>query len=552
MGFVVNMKQSLQLKLGQQLTMTPQLQQAIRLLQLSTLDLQQEIQEALDSNPMLETEDTFDDAPTDATLYSNENIDLDYARTQEIAGDPNADFSDKRIEPSANAIETNYGSADSETFSEINTHHDNDNLTSHDLYGEGDNFGDNNGEWNDSIPQDLPVDTSWDDVYQSSSPASNNYGADGEDNDFESRRAVAESIYDHLMWQLNLTPMSDKDRIIALAIIDAVEPSGMLSTSLEDIHEGLTQDLSELDFDEVVAVQHRIQQFDPCGVCSQNLSECLFVQLQQLPRETPQLEAAKLIAKQYLPLLGSRDYRQLMRRTKLKEAELATAVTLIQSLNPRPGDIIDSSETEYVIPDVFVEKRKGRWIVELNPEIAPKLRINADYASMVRRADSSADNAFLKDNLQEARWFLKSLQSRNETLLKVASCIVEKQRGFLEYGPEAMKPLVLHDIAEIVEMHESTISRVTTQKYMHTPQGIFELKYFFSSHVSTDGGGECSSTAIRAIIKKLINAENPKKPLSDSKITEVLAEQGIQVARRTIAKYRESLNIPPSNERKTL
>lgn len=550
MGFVVFMKQSLQLKLGQQLTMTPQLQQAIRLLQLSTLDLQQEIQEALDSNPMLETEDPFDDASSaDATLYSDD-INPDYARSLEIAGDPNADSDDKYISPSPDAVETNYGNGDSESFTELHAHQD-DSLTSHDLYGDGDTFGDNNGDWSDSIPQDLPVDTSWDDVYQASS-SSSNYAADNDDMDFESRRAVAESIYDHLMWQLNLTPMSDRDRIIALAIIDAVEPSGMLSISLEEIFEGLIRDLEELDYDEVVAVQHRLQQFDPCGVCSQNLAECLFVQLQQLPKETPQLEAAKLITQQYLPLLGSRDYRQLMRRTKLKEAELAQAVTLIQSLNPRPGDIIDNSETEYVIPDVFVEKRKGRWIVELNPEIAPKLRINADYASMVRRADSSADNTFLKDNLQEARWFLKSLQSRNETLLKVASCIVEKQRGFLEYGPEAMKPLVLHDIAEIVEMHESTISRVTTQKYMHTPQGIFELKYFFSSHVSTDGGGECSSTAIRAIIKKLINAENPKKPLSDSKITELLAEQGIQVARRTIAKYRESLNIPPSNERKTL
>jgi RNA polymerase sigma-54 factor len=226
-----------------------------------------------------------------------------------------------------------------------------------------------------------------------------------------------------------------------------------------------------------------------------------------------------------------------MRRTKLKEAELSQAVALIQSLNPRPGDMIANGDTEYVVPDVFVEKRDGRWIVELNPDIAPRLRINSDYASMVKRADSSTDNTFLKDNLQEARWFLKSLQSRNETLLKVASCIVEKQRGFLDYGPEAMKPLVLHDIAEIVEMHESTISRVTTQKYMHTPQGIFELKYFFSSHVSTDSGGECSSTAIRAIIKKLVSAENPKKPLSDSKITDLLAEQGIQVARRTITQY---------------
>lgn len=525
------MKQSLQLKLGQQLTMTPQLQQAIRLLQLSTLDLQQEIQEALDSNPMLEIEDSFDSDTTRSEFESPED-NADYIRRLEIAADPSSNLQEHSPSDSGERTERTELAQDSE------------------LYGDGDSFGADAGDWSDAIPTDLPVDTSWDDVYQASSSSSSNY--DNEDGDFESRRAAADSLYDHLMWQLNLTPMSDRDRLIALTIIDAVEPSGMLSLSIEEIFEGLTQELDDLELDEVVAVQKRLQQLDPCGVCSQNLSECLLVQLQQLDRKTPFLEAAKLIVKQYLPVLGSRDYRQLMRRTKLKEHELSQAISLIQKLNPRPGDIIDSGDTEYVTPDVFVEKRDGRWLVELNPEIAPRLKINTNYASLVKRADSSTDNTFLKDNLQEARWFLKSLQSRNETLLKVASCIVEKQRGFLDYGPEAMKPLVLHDIAEIVEMHESTISRVTTQKYMHTPQGIFELKYFFSSHVSTDSGGECSSTAIRAIIKKLVSAENPKKPLSDSKITELLAEQGIQVARRTIAKYRESLNIPPSNERKTI
>lgn len=527
------MKQSLQLKLGQQLTMTPQLQQAIRLLQLSTLDLQQEIQEALDSNPMLEVEDAFD-SDTTRSEYESPEDNADYIRRLEIAADPSSNLQDTAP----------HDAAPRDTLDSVDLTRDNE------LYGEGDSFGADSGDWSDAIPTDLPVDTSWDDVYQASSSSGSNY--DGEDGDFESRRAAADSLYDHLMWQLNLTPMSDRDHLIALTIIDAVEPSGMLSISIEEIYDGLTNELEELDLDEVVAVQKRLQQLDPCGVCSQNLSECLLVQLQQLDRKTPFLDAAKLIVKQYLPVLGSRDYRQLMRRTKLKEHELSQAITLIQTLNPRPGDIIDSGDTEYVTPDVFVEKRDGRWLVELNPEIAPRLKINTNYASLVKRADSSTDNTFLKDNLQEARWFLKSLQSRNETLLKVASCIVEKQRGFLDYGPEAMKPLVLHDIAEIVEMHESTISRVTTQKYMHTPQGIFELKYFFSSHVSTDSGGECSSTAIRAIIKKLVSAENPKKPLSDSKITELLGEQGIQVARRTIAKYRESLNIPPSNERKTI
>jgi RNA polymerase sigma-54 factor len=545
------MKQSLQLKLGQQLTMTPQLQQAIRLLQLSTLDLQQEIQEALESNPMLEVEEVFD-SPGSTNEYEGSELDkADYTRQLEIAAEAGTDHgtdftaSESFSTAADNYSETNNYAEGGESFGE------NESFGDSDVYGEGEGFSADAGEWSDSIPSDLPVDTSWDDVYQSSSSSSSsNY--DNEDSDFESRRAATDSLYDHLMWQLNLTPMSDRDRVLAMAIIDAVEPSGMLSITIEEIFEGMRGDFEELELDEVEAVQHRLQQFDPCGVCSQNLSECLLVQLQQFDPKTPFLESAKLIAKQYLPVLGSRDYRQLMRRTKLKEAELSVAVALIQSLNPRPGDMIASGDTEYVIPDVFVDKRDGRWIVELNPDIAPRLRINSDYASMVKRADSSTDNTFLKDNLQEARWFLKSLQSRNETLLKVASCIVEKQRGFLDYGPEAMKPLVLHDIAEIVEMHESTISRVTTQKYMHTPQGIFELKYFFSSHVSTDSGGECSSTAIRAIIKKLVNAENPKKPLSDSKITDLLAEQGIQVARRTIAKYRESLNIPPSNERKTI
>jgi RNA polymerase sigma-54 factor len=537
------MKQSLQLKIGQHLTMTPQLQQAIRLLQLSTLDLQQEIQEALDSNPMLEMEEAFDN--------ENSSDDSDYTRQQEVIAESNS--TDTYSSESFTSPDTQYESSSndfgdddfgSESFTPAEPVADND------LYGEGQNFDDQTGDWPDEIPRDLPVDTSWDDVYPTSS-SGNNYEGD-ESGDFESRRTATDSLYDHLMWQLNLTPMSDRDRVIAMAIIDAVEPSGILSVTLQDIFEGMQQGLDDLELDEVVAVQHRLQQFDPCGVCSQNLSECLLVQLQQYPTETPFLDAAKQIVKLYLPILGSRDYRQLMRRTRLKENELSQAVTLIQGLNPRPGDIIDTADTEYVVPDVFVEKRDGRWIVELNPDIAPRLRINPNYAALVKRADSSSDNTFLKDNLQEARWFLKSLQSRNETLLKVATCIVEKQRGFLDYGPEAMKPLVLHDIAEIVEMHESTISRVTTQKYMHTPQGIFELKYFFSSHVSTDTGGECSSTAIRAIIKKLVSAENPKKPLSDSKIADLLAEQGIQVARRTIAKYRESLNIPPSNERKTL
>jgi RNA polymerase sigma-54 factor len=348
--------------------------------------------------------------------------------------------------------------------------------------------------------------------------------------------------------------MSDRDRFIAMSLIDATDTDGYLTSTIEEIHEGLhnPEDEDPVELDEVEAVLKRVQHFDPPGVFAKDLPDCLLLQLRQLPKDTPWLPQAKLVISHYLNLLGSRDYTQLMRRSRLKEHELKEVIALIQSLNPKPGESIASAEPEYIVPDVVVKKENGRWKVELNPEIAPKIRVNAGYASYIKRADSSSDNTFMKDQLQEAKWFIKSLQSRNETLLKVASKIVAHQQGFLDYGDEAMKPLILHDIAEAVEMHESTISRVTTQKYMHTPRGIFELKYFFSSHVSTTSGGECSSTAIRAIIKKLISAENPKKPLSDSKIADLLKEQGINVARRTIAKYREAMSIPPSNERKRL
>jgi len=505
------MKASLQLKLGQQLTMTPQLQQAIRLLQLSTLDLQQEIQEALDSNPMLEVLE--DSAESDA---QNEKLKGTETNSQSDgnSGEANND-GEKEATPEPHDSEIS--------------------------------------EWSDEIPNDLPVDTAWDDIY----PTSTSGGGipdDDENNDFESRNSVGESLNDHLLWQLNLTPMSDRDRYIAMSLIDCIDTDGYLTTPPEEIHEGLYDENDEdpVELDEVEAVLKRIQHFDPAGVAARDLPECLLLQLAQLPQDTPWLPQAKLVISHYLNLLANRDYAQLIRRSRLKEQELKSVIQLIQSLNPRPGESVYSSEPEYVVPDVIVKKINGRWRVELNPEIAPKIRVNNSYASLIKRADNSTDNTFMKDQLQEAKWFIKSLQSRNETLLKVASKIVVHQQGFLDYGDEAMKPLILHDIAQAVDMHESTISRVTTQKYMHTPRGIFELKYFFSSHVSTASGGECSSTAIRAIIKKLISAENPKKPLSDSKIAAVLKEQGVNVARRTIAKYREAMSIPPSNERKRL
>jgi RNA polymerase sigma-54 factor len=510
--------------------MTPQLQQAIRLLQLSTLDLQNEIQEALDSNPMLEVGD-------ETTDKNGNNIE-----------ESNVFENSQSENTSLNSDLTKNGDSPSNDSKNVLT---NDNS---DSAGDSSSPTDEIGavdEWSQGIPEDLPVDTSWDDVYQSTAPIGPSSNEDDE-NSFESRRGNTESLQDHLLWQLNLTPFSNQDRLIAMTIIDDIEPSGILSSSIADIYEGLTDQIDDLEIDEIEAVLHRIQQFDPPGVAAQDLSDCLHIQLHQLPVGTSYLATAKSIVKDHILLLGSKDYKALMRKLRVSEPELRDAIQLIQTMNPRPGDDLAVDTTEYIVPDVFVNKRANRWVVELNPDIAPKLRINSDYASMVKRADSSSDNTYLKNNLQEARWFLKSLQSRNETLLKVGSAIVDKQQGFLDFGEEAMKPLVLHDIAEIVEMHESTISRVTTNKYMHTPQGIFELKYFFSSHVSTDSGGECSSTAIRAIIKKLIAAENTRKPLSDNKITAVLADQGIQVARRTIAKYREAMHIPPSNERKQL
>lgn len=499
------MKASLQLKMGQQLTMTPQLQQAIRLLQLSTLDLQQEIQNALDSNPLLDVDEEFEgEANQDINSQREEKADTENTKTEETQSD----------EPTA---------AD---------------------------------DWSENIPDELSTDSEWDDTWQASAAPtsmteSHSGSSSGDDFDMDSRNGSTDDLRDHLLWQLNLTPMSENDHLIAVNIIEGVDDDGYLKVELDDILESLDPAL-ELELDEVEAVLHLLQQFEPSGVCARNLQECLSLQLRQLPLDTPWLPLAQTLIDQYIDLLGAKDYAALMRKLKVKEDELKIVIRGIQELNPRPGSQIDPQTSEYVIPDVMVRKIKGEWRVELNPDIAPKLRINDHYASMVKRADSSADNNFIKDHLQEARWFLKSLQSRNETLLKVAMKIVEYQQDFLEQGDEAMKPLVLHDIAEAVGMHESTISRVTTQKYMHTPAGIFELKYFFSSHVSTTSGGECSSTAIRAMIKKLIAVESAKKPLSDSKIANILEEEGIKVARRTVAKYREAMHIPPSNERKRL
>ena len=399
------------------------------------------------------------------------------------------------------------------------------------------------------MPEELPLDASWDTIYTAGTPS----GTSGDYIDDELpvyQGETTQTLQDYLMWQVELTPFSDTDRAIATSIVDAVDDTGYLTVPLEDILESMGDE--EIDIDEVEAVLKRIQRFDPVGMAAKDLRDCLLIQLSQFDKTTPWLEEARLIISDHLDLLANHDFRTLMRVTRLKEDVLKEAVNLIQSLDPRPGQSIQTGEPEYVIPDVLVRKHNGHWTVELNSDSIPRLQINQHYASMCNNARNDGDSQFIRSNLQDAKWLIKSLESRNDTLLRVSRCIVEQQQAFFEQGEEYMKPMVLADIAQAVEMHESTISRVTTQKYLHSPRGIFELKYFFSSHVNTEGGGEASSTAIRALVKKLIAAENPAKPLSDSKLTSLLSEQGIMVARRTVAKYRESLSIPPSNQRKQL
>ncbi len=476
------MKQGLQLRLSQQLAMTPQLQQAIRLLQLSTLELQQELQQALESNPLLEQTDLHDEVEA-KEVEDRESLDTVDALEQK-------EMPDELLSMPAGMK---------------------------------------------SIPPVRRQATAW--IIRTTSCPS-------------IKAKPLQTLQDYLMWQVELTPFTDTDRAIATSIVDAVDDTGYLTIQIEDIVDSIGDD--EIGLEEVEAVLKRIQRFDPVGVAAKDLRDCLLIQLSQFAKETPWLEEARLIISDHLDLLANHDFRTLMRVTRLKEEVLKEAVNLIQSLDPRPGQSIHTSEPEYVIPDVLVRKVSGRWTVELNADSIPRLKINQQYAAMGNSARNDADGQFIRSNLQEARWLIKSLESRNDTLLRVSRCIVEQQQAFFEQGEEYMKPMVLADIAQAVEMHESTISRVTTQKYLHSPRGIFELKYFFSSHVNTEGGGEASSTAIRALVKKLIAAENPAKPLSDSKLTSMLSEQGIMVARRTVAKYRESLSIPPSNQRKQL
>lgn len=484
------MRQSLQLRVGQHLAMTPQLQQAIRLLQLSTIELQQEIQTILDGNMMLETPD-----------QETDNNDPVEAKKADLPTDE----------------KTSEGSQD-------------------------------------QLPDELAVDTSWDEIYDLTPAAgtSSQQTNDSAPPDPGSINSAKQTLHDHLVWQMELTNFSDTDRVIATTIIDSIDDNGYLNTDTEQLHQHLVQHLDDLDLDEVVAVLHKVQSFDPLGVGALDLQDCLLIQLKQLPEKTPFLELATELVRDYMPALGAQDSAKIKRQLSINDETLEHIISLIQQLNPRPGSGIADTSTEYITPDVYVAKVKGKWQVSINGEIATNIRINPYYQNLIKRGDKSSDSQTMRDHLQEARWFLKSLQSRNETLMLVTQEIVERQQGFLEHGAISMKPMILRDIAEAVEMHESTISRVTTNKYMHTPNGIFELKHFFSSHVGTESGGECSATAIRAFIKELVNNENVKKPLSDNKIAAILGERGINVARRTIAKYRESISIPPSSQRKRI
>ena len=458
------LKPSLQLKLGQSLTMTPQLQQAIRLLQLPILDLNAEIQGALEENIMLEMEDLPDVPQTSAEST---------AEVETIKADEQWE---------SRALERTQ-----------------------------------DGGWNG---EGRPI--------------------------TEFADESGETLHEHLYWQIEMENFSDREALIGEALVDSINDDGYLIGELPEIVGGMDEE-PPIAIDEVEQTLAKIQRLDPVGVGARTLSECIARQLEQLDSDTPGYQLALDIAASYLDLVASRDYGEMRRRLRTSEDSLHEALALVRACNPKPGLAVSPAAAQYVIPDVFVRKIDNRWQVEISPTGVPRLSVNQQYASLLRGA---GEHAVLKTQLQEARWLIRSLEIRNETLLKVATSIVKRQTDFLEHGDEAMKPMVLRDIAEEIGMHESTISRVTTNKYMHTPRGVFEFKYFFSSHLSSTTGEDQSSTSVRAKIKKLIGAENPAKPLSDSKITNLLKEDGVTVARRTVAKYREAMNIPSSSDRR--
>lgn len=483
------MKPSLQLKLSQHLALTPQLQQSIKLLQLSTIELNQEIEKVLLENPMIERDEPENqlgssrvEAPGPLAPAGSEAAqEREQEQAREAEREPERDF-----EPTGEM-----------------------------------------GEWQGtgSSPRD-----------------------DDDDADFQEFQAAIPALRDHLDAQISLTPLSDRDRALCRFMIEALDDDGYLSQSLEDLLPLLPPEL-EVEIDDLRIALCQIQSLDPAGIGAADVSQCLALQLRALPADEIRDLALSIVA-DHLELLAARDFLKLKRALRCNDDALREAHALILGLNPRPGAQFAQSDTRYVVPDVVVRKVRNSWVVSLNPDAMPRLRINNLYAQILR--DNRGASGSLSSHLQEARWLIKNVQQRFDTIQRVSQAIVDRQRQFFDYGDVAMRPLTLREIAEQLDLHESTVSRVTTQKYMATPRGIFEFKYFFGSHVATDTGGAASSTAIRALIRQFVGAEDKKKPLSDAKIADLLGQQGIVVARRTIAKYRESLDIPPVSLRKSI
>jgi len=485
------LKPSLQLKLGQQLTMTPQLQQAIRLLQLPALELQAHIRELLETNVMLEpTEDaegtgTFEAADSETPAPADQERELDRIREQPEVPERSQE------ESTVEVVDEGWGEQ---------------------------SVGSSETPWNN----------------------------DDDERQQEFADAAGQSLQDHLLWQLELAKLEARELAIARAIVDAISDDGYLTEPLDEIANTLRPEI-ECDAAEVESVLAGVQALDPPGVGARSVGECIELQLRQLDPATPGFNTAIEIARHHLELVAERELSLLRRELRATEEEIASALALVRSCHPRPGATVSTGSAEYVVPDVFVRRTDHGWSVEINSATLPRVRLNNSYASLIGR---NASHATMRAQLQEARWLLKSLEIRHETLIKVARSIVERQQAFLEHGDEHMRPMILKDIAEAVGMHESTISRVTSGKYMHTPRGVFELRYFFSSQVEGADGSGTSSTAIRAKIKKLVKEEDAETPLSDGRIAELLSGEGIPVARRTVAKYREAMGIAPSNERR--
>ena len=531
------LKQNLQLRFSQNLALTPQLQQSIRLLQLSSLELSQELDSILQENPLLELaegDDFDDDAPATENVAAEANgengadtTDADGTQSNEIEDFENDAFSNLDYKDQDYTEIANTSSQVDEAPQEITSVKEDFSAT--DFEDDYDEYG-STSNWDEGSKQN---------------------NSDDDDNDFSRQEVVAKSLHEHLLSQLKLMPLSERDQTLVLLLIDSINEDGYLEESLEDIAESLPLEL-EVDLLELQTALKLIQHLDPPGLGANNLQECILLQLNVLPKQTEFLDCAKKIVSQHLAVLANKDFAKLRKLLNCDDATLKGAQNLIKQQNPRPAsDYAQLSADHFIQHEVIVKKVKGIWIATLNDGVIPKLRINQVYADILKRNRENS-NQYLQTQMQEAKWMIKNIQQRFTTILRVSQAIVDRQRNFFEHGEIAMRPLVLREIAEELELHESTISRVTTHKYMLTPRGVFELKYFFGSHVATDAGGSASATAIRALIKQMVASENVKKPYSDNQFADILGKQGIMVARRTIAKYRESLNIPPANLRKSL